>query len=384
MMSREGKRAIGLAMCSRRRFCCWLAAGAAALATGALNGCSFAEGARALSGTGDVGEADRAVGAEGASAALTDDAAAASSAADPLVATEFLFDTIITLTVYGSQAVLDEALERCRFFEAAFSRTKEGSDVHRINAAAGARVEVAPETADVIGKALEYCEQSDGLFDITIGAVTQLWDFKEGVRPSDEALAEAVRHIDWRGVTVEGTAVQLADPQAALDLGGIAKGYIADDLVGLLRERGVESACINLGGNVAVLGAKPDGTPWNVGVQDPNGAAQDVIAAVACENASVVTSGLYERQFTEDGVLYYHILDPRTGYPVETDLVSTSLKTASSTDGDAMATMLFLMGHDAALACVNEDARFEGLVVEEGGAISLTDHATFTVLEEAQ
>lgn len=296
---------------------------------------------------------------------------------EPLTATEFLFDTVITLTIYGTQEALDAAIERCRFFENTFSRTVEGSDVWRINEAAGQPVEVARETADIITQALAYCEASEGLFDITIGSVSSLWDFKEGVRPADEAIAEAITHIDYRGVSVEGTTVQLSDPQAKIDLGGIAKGYIADDLKQLLVEQGVESACLNLGGNVAVLGTKPDGSPWNVGIQDPNGSAQDVIAAVPCADGSVVTSGLYERQFTEEGVLYYHILDPRTGYPVVTDVVSSSLLTDSSTDGDAYATMLFLMGRDEALALVNEDDRFEGLVVDNAGEITLSAQAPF-------
>lgn len=371
--------AVPAALCTRRQFSRWLCAGAAALAVGSLLGGCAEGGALAATGGAGDGAASGGAAADGA-APETTGAAAGAGSGEPLTATEFLFDTVITLTVYGPQEVLDAALERCRFFEETFSRTWEGSDVWRINEAAGAPVAVQPETAAIIERSLEYSAQSDGLFDITIGSVTRLWDFKEGVRPEDDALAEAVRHIDWHGVTAEGDTVQLADPEARIDLGGIAKGYIADDLVGLLRENGVESACINLGGNVAVLGAKPDGSPWNVGVQDPNGAAQDVVASVLCEDASVVTSGLYERQFVLDGVQYYHILDPRTGLPVQTDLVSTSLKTASSTDGDAWATMLFLMGHDAAFALVNADERFEGLLIGEDGQMTMTDGATFTAL----
>lgn len=355
---------------SRRQFVCWGLAGAGLAATGGLlGGCA--------SSSAGIDESSSSV-----SLAQTGSGASAVSA-DPLTATEFLFDTIITLTVYGSQEALDAAVERCRYFENTFSRTVEGSDVWRINEAAGQPVEVASETADLITQALGYCAASEGLFDITIGSVSTLWDFKEGVRPDDEAIAEAVKHIDYRGVTVAGSTVQLADPAAKIDLGGIAKGYIADDLKRLLAEQGVESACLNLGGNVAVLGAKPDGSPWNVGIQDPNGAAQDVIAAVPCVDGSVVTSGLYERQFVQDGTLYYHILDPRTGYPVETDVVSSSLLTDSSTDGDAYATLLFLMGRDEALALVNGDECLEGLVVDDAGTVTLSSQAPFELIEEA-
>lgn len=316
---------------------------------------------------------------EGAS---SDDGAPGSWSPEPLSATEFLFDTVITLTVYGSQEVLDAAMDRCRYFERIFSRTVEGSDVWRINEAEGDPVAVAPETADVIARSLAYSEVSDGLFDITIGAVSTLWDFREGVRPAESAIAEAITHIDYRGIRVGGTTVQLADAAAKVDLGGIAKGYIADDLRRLLIDQGVESACLNLGGNVAVLGSKPDGSPWSVGVQDPNGAAQDVIAAVPCRDGSVVTSGLYERQFVEGDTTYYHILDPRTGYPVETDVVSSSLLTSSSLDGDAYATILFLLGRQEALDVLNADGRFEGLIVDDEGGIALSEGASFELLEQ--
>lgn len=374
---------------TRRQFSRWLLATVGTVSSGMLLG-GCARGAAAFesdaaAGAGAYGSGDAEAGAS--MAAPTEGAGSAAGGvqgSQPLTATEFLFDTVVSLTIYGSQEALDEAVERCRYFEGIFSRTVEGSDVWRINEAAGEPVTVAAETADIIERSRAYSELSGGLFDITIGAVTRLWDFKEGVKPDDDVLAEAVSHIDYRGVAVDGDTVQLADPAARIDLGGIAKGYIADDIASLLRECGVESACINLGGNVAVVGTKPDGAPWNVGVQDPNGAAQDVIASVPCADASVVTSGLYERQFTQDGVLYYHILDPRTGYPVATDLVSTSLKTDSSTDGDAYATMLFLMGHEAALSLVNGDARFEGLMVDSDGAVALTDNATFELLGATQ
>ncbi len=294
--------------------------------------------------------------------------------------TDFLFDTVVTLSINGTQDQLQQAMERCQYFEGIFSRTVEGSDIWRINEADGAPVEVSQETADIITKALDYCEASGGLFDITIGSVSSLWDFKEGVRPSDDEIAEAIKHVDYKGVHVDGTTVWLDDPYAKLDLGGIAKGYISDDLKEYLTEIGVESACLNLGGNVALLGSKVDGSSWNVGIQDPNGEDQEVIATISKSGGTVVTSGLYERQFIQDDELYYHILDPRTGYPVKSDLVSVSLSTESSTDADAYATMLFLLGHDKALSLIENDDRFEGLLVDDDGKITLSNGASFELL----
>lgn len=211
-------------------------------------------------------------------------------------ATVFCFDTVCQLRGATAQSVIDGAVELCNRYEQLFSRTIETSDVARINAAGGAAVEVAPETAELISKALAYCEASEGRFDITIGAVSELWDFRNGVMADPAAVEAALPHIDWRGVEVDGTTVRLADPEAAIDLGGIAKGWIADALIAYFAEMGVKSACVNLGGNVAVLGCKPDGSPWRVGIQDPSSAeGEGLIARVDIDGGSVVTSGLYER-----------------------------------------------------------------------------------------
>lgn len=296
--------------------------------------------------------------------------------------TLFCFDTVVTISARCDESLLDDAAERCEYFEGIFSRTVEGSDIWNVNAAAGEPVEVAEETAEVLEAALEYAEASDGLFDITIGAVSELWDFDTGVVPDADELAEALTHVGWTNLSIEGTTVMLADPQAKLDLGGIAKGYIADDLVRLLAEGGCEDASISLGGNVFVMGESFDGDPWVVGIQDPNGETSDVIASVECADMSVVTSGLYERCFTQDGVTYHHILDPRTGYPVETDLVSSSILSERSLDGDAYATMLFLMGRDAALELLDSNDALEGLLIDENGEVTMSSGATFELVEE--
>ena len=169
-----------------------------------------------------------------------------------------------------TQEQLDAIVARCQGFEQTLSRTIATSDVGRINAAQGAPVEVASETVELIERALDYCKASGGLFDITIGAVSELWDFHEGVVPSEAQIEAALPHVGYELVRVDGTTVTLADPDARLDLGGIAKGYVSDVLLDELAVAGVTSAYVNLGGNVKVLGAKPDGSPWRIGVRDPN------------------------------------------------------------------------------------------------------------------
>ena len=294
--------------------------------------------------------------------------------------TLFVFDTVVTLMANCSQETMDAAHERCEYFESIFSRTIETSDIGRINAAGGEPVQVNTETADIITKALDYCARSEGRFDISIGAASTLWDFKEGVVPDSDELAEAIKHIDYTKVQVEGTTVTLLDPKAKLDLGGIAKGYIADDLANLFLNAGCNCACINLGGNVKTVGVKADGSAWRVGIQDPNDAQGTVVAAVESVGTSVVTSGLYERQFTKDGKHYWHILAPKTGYPGETDLISASIISDASIDGDGLTKPLFMMGHDEALKWMNAADGIEGIVVSQDGTITQSDNCAAELL----
>ena len=278
------------------------------------------------------------------------------------------------------QEVLDDLVERCQWFEGRLSRTIATSDVGRINAAGGAPVEVEPETAELIGLALDYARDSGGLFDITIGAVTELWDFTEGVVPDPADIERALPHVGWEGVSVEGTTVTLEDPDARIDLGGIAKGYITDDLVARLASAGVESAYVNLGGNVAVLGGKPDGSPWGIGVRDPfDETGKANYAVVHATGGSVVTSGLYERQFESGGSRYWHILDPRTGYPVESRVMSATVFSERSIDGDGLTKPLFMMGEDEALAFL-EGHGVQGMLVHEDGSAVMTQGAEFELL----
>ncbi|WP_294361757.1 FAD:protein FMN transferase [uncultured Senegalimassilia sp.] len=350
-------------MLSRRRFLMLAAGSMCAMAAPAwLTGCS-------------AGQND---GNDGAAA----NDAVDSAAYEVQSLTLFLFDTVIQISALCAPELMDRISERCQFFEDRFSRTKEGSDIWNINQAHGAPVEVSEETARCIEASLAYSKASDGLFDISIGAVSSLWDFVEGVKPDDDAIEEAVKHVDYRAISVDGTTVTLSDPEAMLDLGGIAKGFITDDLVSMLREAGCKSAMLSLGGNVYVLGESFRGDDWNVGVQDPNGTANDVIASIPARDKSLVTSGLYERSFTVGDVLYYHILDPRTGYPVKTDLASASIVSDSSTDGDAYSTTLFLMGHDKAMELLNSDERFSGLLVDMNDTATASDGSGFTLLNE--
>ena len=182
----------------------------------------------------------------------------------------FLFDTVNTITAPALDPDTMTAVKNaCLRYEKLFSRFDEQSQLFRINNAHGAPVDVDSELAQFIETSLAYCEASNGLFDITMGSVTRLWNFKNGTIPAKDDVHAALEHVNWRGVHVTDSTVQLDDPDACLELGGIAKGYIADGVLDVLARHGVEHAIVNLGGNVAVMGGRPDGTPWQVGLRQP-------------------------------------------------------------------------------------------------------------------
>lgn len=286
--------------------------------------------------------------------------------------TAFNFNTMISIQAACEQNVLDKAFERCNYFESIFSRTIDTSDISKINSSNGKAVEVANETAEILTLAKQYAQQSNGLFDITIGSVTPLWNYSEGIVADEAKLAEAAKHINWQNLNIDGNAVTLSDPEAKLDLGGIAKGYIADDLADFFVNNGCNSALINLGGNVYALGTKPDGSDWSVGIENPFN-LEDKIGSVDSKNSSTVASGIYQQEFEKDGKLYHHLLDAATGRPHEGDIESITLITEKSVDGDVWATTLFLMDAAKALEIINSRDDLSGLIVLKDGTILKSD-----------
>lgn len=273
----------------------------------------------------------------------------------PLARQGFMLDTVISISLYDTQdeAILDGAFALCEEYEQLFSRTISTSDVYRINHSDGAPVEVSDATAELLCIALEYARLSGGAFDPTIEPLVTLWDIMadEPHVPDADAISAALARVDWTKVSVNGNVVTL-HAGMGLDLGGIAKGYIADKLREYLSKNGVGSALINLGGNVLTLGGKPDGSNFTIGVQKPFGQNSDILGACRLKGMSVVTSGIYERYFVEDDRLYHHILDTKTGYPVENELYSVTIISPTSTDGDALSTICFALGSDDGMALI--------------------------------
>ncbi len=259
----------------------------------------------------------------------------------------FTCDTVVTVTAYAPQETVDATLRICADYEKILSKTAAGSDIDRLNRANGEPVEVQPETAALLALAVEIGTASGGAFDVSIAPASALWDFKAEVPqiPDENALLAACGRIDYRSIVIDGNTVTLKNG-AEIDLGGIAKGYIADCVADYLRSQGVTSACINMGGNVVLIGTKPDGTPWTVGVRDPNGTPEQSEEVLALSDAAVVTSGTYERGFDLGGVRYHHILDPKTGMPVQNGLASVTIIGTRSALCDALSTACFVLGEE--------------------------------------
>ena len=302
-----------------------------------------------------------------------------SSGEKPVSDTGFYLDTVVTITLYGVQ---DDSLIRDCFsliadYESVLSRTREGSDVWKINHSQGAPTEVSKDTASLIQTALHYAEISKGSFDITIAPVTDLWNFEgegEHSLPDQTQLSEALTHVDYRNIILDGTTVTLKDPEAAIDLGGIAKGYIADRLKEYLLDKGVSAGLtgglIDLGGNLLTIGTKPGNTLWKLGVRKPFAeTAAELSATVTVRDLSLVTSGTYERYFEKDGTLYHHILNKETGLPADTGLSGVSVLSPSSTDCDALSTTCFLLGPDKGMELIETLEDTEALFITEDGAL---------------
>lgn len=279
---------------------------------------------------------------------------------EPISRTGFYFDTVIQITLYDTEddSVLDGCFDLAEKYENLFSATKKGTDVWNINHANGETVTVSEETVALLVKAVDYANTTEGRIDPTIRPVSALWDFgSEGQAhvPEETEIKKALSHVsydtirfgvgpsDETGEPVYNT-VTLTDPGAAVDLGFIAKGYIADKMKEYLLSQGVESACISLGGNVLVIGEKPDGSPFRIGIQEPFAAEGTTLDTVEIRDTSVVTSGIYERCFYEGDTLYHHVLDTSTGYPVDNELASVTIICESSTKADALSTACLCMG----------------------------------------
>lgn len=305
---------------------------------------------------------------------------------EPVSKTSYYLDTICQIDIYSmdeeqASDIIQGAFSLCSDYEKMLSKTVEGSDIWDINHSGGKTVTVSDETAALIEKGIYYSSLSGGKFDITVGPVSDLWDFhsEDPKVPGTDELKEAVSHVDYKAVKVSGNDVYLDDPEAEIDLGGIAKGYICDRVCDYLREQGVTSGVVNLGGNIAVIGKKNGKDLFRVGIERPYSDRTEIVGYVDAEDATLVTSGIYERCFEKDGKMYHHILDTKTGYPVETGVESVTIiaGTGMSADCDALSTMCLALGVEEGMKIIGSIDGVEAVFIDSDDNITATDGAEF-------
>ena len=336
-------------------------------------------------------------------------AASTSSDSSALLRTGFYFDTVIAISLYDRKdpAILDACMQKCAHYEDLLSAQKKNSDVWNINHSAPQAVKVSPETLALAKTALHYAKLSEGAFDPTIGRLSDLWNFTgdpPGPVPDPKQLKELASHVGFEKLKIDEDAstIALTDKEAALDLGGIAKGFIADELKTYLLAQGVHSAIINLGGNVLLVGGKtisasssanassaagssfpnrPSASvsagassatlsDFAVGIQEPFGATGDFAAVVEAQDKSIVSSGTYERYFKNGDKLYHHLLNPKTGYPVQNGLSGVTIVSDRSVDGDALSTTCFILGEKKGLQLINSLPDTEVMFIHTDGSLS--------------
>ncbi|MBU5670208.1 FAD:protein FMN transferase [Paenibacillus brevis] len=281
----------------------------------------------------------------------------------PVSETFFIFDTVVTIKIYDNRATtknFEELEALMKDIDYKINRSNEDSEIYAVNANAGiAPVKVSQETFDLVKIAVDYAKQTNGLLDPSIGPLVSLWNIghEDAHVPPAEDIAAAQKLIDYRKVELNEDTLEiyLQDKGMDIDLGSYGKGYAADLIYDKLKEQGFDSAIIDLGGNVFAMGSKPGNLEWTVGIQDPDQERGNDIGTVKVIDKTVVTAGIYERYFVENGKFYMHILDPRTGYPADNNISSVTIISDSSTVADTMDTSLLIMGIEDGLKFAEEN-----------------------------
>ena len=282
----------------------------------------------------------------------------------------FAMDTVMTAAVYGSADALDAVEAETYRLDALLAAQKDDSEIAAVND--GAEV-VSEETAALLRRALEIAAETNGAYDPTVYPLMRAWGFTDGNYrvPADAELDALLQTTGWTEVSVDGTTTSLPEG-FALDLGGIGKGYAAGRCKEILKAHGVTSALLSLGGNVSALGSKPDGTAWTVAIENPDGGAY--LGTVQITDQCVVTSGGYQRYFEEDGATYHHIIDPRTGYPADSGVISSTIISHDGTLADGLSTSLFIMGVDDALDYWRaHKEEFDAILMDKDGTVYVTE-----------
>ncbi len=281
-----------------------------------------------------------------------------------LKSSRFLLDTIVTLDIACDEDTLKEAFSLCEKYEKLLSKTNKESDVSKLNHSNGL-VKVSKDTRVITEKAIKYGKISGGAFDITISPVCDLWDFEGTSLPDRKEISEALKNVDYESIEISGDSINLKGKE--IDLGGIAKGYIADRLLDFFKEKKISKGIINLGGNIVCFGERD----YKIGIAKPF-ADNEISATVKLKNKSLVTAGIYQRYIKKGDAVYHHILDPETGYGVSSDLASATVIGDSSVDCDALSTICILKGSKEAKKLIENTKNTQGVFISRNGEITYT------------
>lgn len=290
-------------------------------------------------------------------------------------ATQFIFDTVCNITIdNGTKKVLDGAFSLCQKYDDLFSKTKPKSDVSQLNNSNGEFIAVNSDTYKLLETAKKYSAFSNGKFDITVASLTKLWNFTEEnpTVPNNEEIKRALVSVNYNNIILNNGKVKLLN-NSKVDLGGIAKGFVADKIIEYFSTNNVDSGVLNLGGNVVVFGKEK-----NIGIQKPFAANGEYSAVVKADNVSVVTSGNYQRYFEIDNKIYHHILDTENGYPIDNNLNSVTIISKNSVDGDALSTACFSLGIDASKELLKNFDGVEAIFITKDNNIIVTSGLSVT------
>ena len=296
-----------------------------------------------------------------------------------------LLHTVCTIQIYDSTDydILNECFAVIDNYEKLFSRTLEGSEVYNINKASAEHSQttftVSDELKDILEFSLTYGALSEGALDISIAPLSALWDFSDLEHktepPAADIIASAKEFVNYNNISLKDNTLTFAKPGMQLELGAVAKGYIADRVKDFLLSKGVSSAIINLGGNILLVGSKPNDIAFNVGIQKPFEDRDSVVVAISqLKDCSMVSSGIYERYFYDkDGIFYHHILNAETGYPCDTNLLQVTIISKDSATGDALSTSCFALGLEKGMELINSLPDVYAAFITADGKLHFSD-----------
>ena len=296
----------------------------------------------------------------------------AESSPEPVQGTFFAMDTMMDFTIYGESGLINQSESLIASLESLVSVTDADSELYAINQTGSGML--TEEASSLMKQALEICRRTGGALDISVYPIVRAWGFTTGsYQVPDEAEIQALLPlVDYRKIQYDAADGDVTLPEGMkIDLGSVAKGYAGQLVAQMLREHGVQSALLNLGGNVQTVGAKPDGSPWQIGIKDPQG--EDAMMVLSVEDQAVVTSGGYERYFEQDGQTYWHIMDPSTGHPADSGLISVTIVGDEGVVCDGLSTALFVMGLEKAADLWAQSGDFEAVFVTASGEVYITE-----------